>query len=79
MDARALEVTAHPDIGGKPASVKAHDVVPVHGGMNAPKTLHAKVPAHIDAAPINNEPLSLDPTVSKNLTPPKAAAGMRTR
>jgi hypothetical protein len=63
---------------GKP---KAHQNVSLHGGMTSQQQAghgagglgHATSPAVCD------EPLSLDPTVAKSLTPPKVSPGMKTR
>lgn len=73
--------TVHPGNIARDGAKKVHDVVVPHGGMTSQQRAGhgAGGLGHATSPAVNDEPLSLDPTVSKNLTPPKASPGMRTR
>jgi hypothetical protein len=73
-DARATEVTAHPDIGGKPASRKHQGVVAVHSGMTERQQSGGAMGHATSAAPLDDEKLNANPCgPGKTFPIPKAA------
>ena len=80
MLARAEEVTAHPDIGGKAARHKQHDVVGIAHGMTARQRGMSAMGQATAGAPLDDAKLDLNPTVAHaKHNPVGTKAGMRSR